>query len=116
MACDRCHSVGDPVEPDNRVLLDITHGFGSQRFPYVSYEVCDACDEPYTYQLDAVIDADGQSQVVVGHDYPAVSRPLTLEEIAAMRAIVVDPAPPFVTPIPPDAATNPAFPASRPMD
>ncbi|MFP6685311.1 MAG: hypothetical protein VB934_11385, partial [Polyangiaceae bacterium] len=30
MACDRCHSVGDPAAPKNEVLLDITHGFGSE--------------------------------------------------------------------------------------
>ena len=48
MACDRCHSVGDPNAPDNATLLDITHGFGSERFPL---KACDVTMTPVTQKL-----------------------------------------------------------------
>jgi len=115
MACDRCHTVGDPAAPDNRVLLDITHGFGSQRFPFVGRQAaCPTCPEEVIYQLDAVLAPNGDPLVVVPEDEPNASRPLTLEEIARMRSIVVTPAPEDRTPIPEGAVRDPTFPAARP--
>ena len=108
MACDRCHAVGSAEAPKNKVLLDITHGFGSQRFPFKS---CDAtstkpCAETEKiYQLDAIINEQGEP-LVVSQPQPKATRPLTLEEISRMRKIVV----PGTTEIPENAATDPFWP------
>ncbi len=118
MSCDRCHSVGSVEAPTNEALLDITHGFGSDRFIERGCDVSNADDtcDPDTdwtsYRLDAIIDRAGNPLVVVGHPDPQVSRPLSLEEIARMRAIVVDDSY-LPTPIPADARTNPEFPAAQ---
>lgn len=122
MACDRCHSVGDPASPDNRVLLDLTHGLGTERFVEVGCDVtnadtsCDPDTDFVDYRLDALLDPSGEPLVVVGHPDPYESRPLTLAEIAAMRAIVVPPSPPLSTPIPPDAATNISWPFAQQVE
>jgi len=115
-ACDRCHTVGDPAAPDNAALLDITHGFGSQRFPYTGCDVTnadDTCDEvldTMLYQRDAVIDAAGNPLVVIGQPNNGLTpaRPLTLEEIDAMRAVTVE----AQTPVPEGAESDPSFPGA----
>ena len=124
MACDRCHSVGDPSAPSNEVLLDITHGFGSERFPQeacdvtVPEPVCDGESGQKIYQLDAIQTRDGEPLVVVGHPDPIESRVLTLDEIARMRAVVVPEQSPIgiSTPIPADAATNPRWPFAQQVE
>ena len=122
MACDRCHTIGDPANPDNAVLLDITHGFGSERFPQEACDVtnddesCDPATDWITYMLDAIQTREGEPLVIVGHPDPLESRPLTLEEIEAMRAILVPPDPPYSTPIPADALTNPKWPAAQQVE
>lgn len=117
MACDRCHSVGDADAPDNVVLLDITHGFGSERYPQEACDVtnmdesCDRDTDFKTYQLDALQTRTGLPLVVVGHPDPFESRPLTLEEITRMRQVVVEPGAIGIdTPIASDALTNPFWP------
>jgi hypothetical protein len=117
MACDRCHTKGDPESPDNEVLLDITHGFGSNRYPQEGCDVTnedDSCDENdrTVYQLDAIQKKDGTPLVVIGHPDPLESRPLNLEEIAAMRAVLVPDDAPYSTPEAVDAFTNPNWPPS----
>jgi hypothetical protein len=118
MACDRCHTVGNIEAPDNEVLLDITHGFGSQRFPEEACDVtkpeegCAPDTNRTTYLLDAIQTKDGEPLVVVGHPDPIESRPLTLEEIAKMRAVIVPGDSPehIHTPIPPGAESDPSWP------
>ncbi len=117
MSCDRCHTVGDPAAPDNAVLLDITHGFGSERFPTVACDVsnddtsCDPETDVMTYQLDAVMTRDGVPLVIVGHPDPIPSRVLTLEEVLRMRQVVVEPGDIGITTvIPPNALTDPFWP------
>ena len=122
MACDRCHSVGSVEQPDNAVLLDITHGFGSQRFPFVGCDIsntdysCDEATDTVTYQLDAIQTRTGDPLVVVGHDHPNRSRPLTLKEIASMREILVPEAAPYRTLIPDGAATDPTWPKAQQLE
>ncbi len=118
MSCDRCHSVGSVESPSNEVLLDLTHGFGTQRFMQDGCDItnadptCDPETDWTTYALDAVIERDGEPLVIVGHPDPVESRPLTIEEIDRMRAILVDDSY-LPTPIPADAATNVNWPAAR---
>ena len=120
MACDRCHSVGDPASPDNQVLLDITFGFGSQRFPQQACDVtnaddsCDPVTDTKVYQLDRIQTHEGKPEVVVGHPDPIESRPLTLEEIEKMRNVTVPEGAPYKTVIAPDALTNPHWPKNQP--
>jgi hypothetical protein len=122
MACNRCHSVGSATAPDNGVLLDLTHGFGTQRFPFLGCDIqnedrsCNPDTDFKTYQLDAVLERDGRSLVVVGHPFPQFSRPLTLEEIQRMRDVVVDADRRDHVDIPVDAVTNRAWPPAVPMD
>lgn len=117
-ACDRCHTKGDPAAPDNAVLLDITYGFGTDRFMQEGCDVtnetsgCHPDEDWTTYRLDAIQTREGEPLVVVGHPDPQESRPLTLEEIDRMRAIPVPDDAPISTPIPDDAATNPFWPAA----
>jgi len=73
-ACDRCHATGDVGAPDNRAALDRTHGFGSDRVVVEGV------------RLDAALAPDGASLVTPLH--PGV-RPLTLQEIDRMRAVLV---------------------------
>jgi hypothetical protein len=87
--CERCHTQGDGA---NDAVLDVTHGFGSER---VWVEACDVARDGScgpnaprtTYALDAVIAPDGVPLVVPGH---GASRPLSLEEIDRMRSIAVE--------------------------
>ncbi|MEC9073519.1 MAG: hypothetical protein VX938_14095, partial [Myxococcota bacterium] len=121
MACDRCHTVGDPVAPDNEALLDITHGFGSERFLQEGCDVTndiETCgeDDRTIYRVDAIQTKDGDPLVVVGHPDPMESRPLTLDEINAMRAVTVPDSPPYSTQIPDDAVTNPDWPGPLRME
>ena len=120
MACDRCHSVGDVNAPSNKVLLDITHGFGSQRYPQVACDVsnddpsCDPETDVKTYQLDALQTATGLPLVVVGHPDPNESRVLTLQEISRMRQVVVSGDEIGIsTPISATALTDPFWPPSQ---
>ena len=124
MACDRCHTVGDVESPDNLTLLDITHGFGSQRFMQEGCDVtnedpsCDRSTDFTTYPLDAIQTKDGEPLVVVGHPDPIESRPLTLDEIDAMRKVVVPGDSPqhIHTPIPEGAGSDPQWPAFQPVE
>ncbi len=118
--CDRCHTVGDPAAPDNAVLLDVSYGFGTQRFPHKACDVsnedpsCDPETDYITYWLDAIQTREGEPLVVVGHPDPMESRPLNLEEIDRMRQVIVPEEWPYRTEIPDDAATNvnwPSYPA-----
>jgi len=119
MACDRCHSVGDPSAPDNAVLLDLTHGFGTDRFMEEACDVtnadesCDPATDVTTYRLDAIQTRMNENLVVVGHPDPMFSRPLDAEEIMRMRAIVVGPDEEIRTEIPADAATDPWWPRAQ---
>ena len=108
MACDRCHSTGNETAPDNQILLDITHGFGSKRFPYEAPHFLTG--QPHTYYLDAIQSKDGLPLTVMEHHGTFKARPLNQQEIQAMRRIVVSPKDWPPTPIPPDAATNPDWP------
>ena len=124
MACDRCHTVGDPEAPDNELLLDISHGFGSKRFPEEACDVtrpeagCEPGMNRTTYQLDAIQTRDGDPLVAVGHPDPIESRPLTLEEIAKMRAVIVPGDSPehIHTPIPEGAESDPFWPPFQPVE
>ncbi len=119
MACDRCHTVGDPAAPDNAVLLDITYGFGSERFPVEACDVtnddpsCDPETDWVTYQQDAIQTKAGEPLVAVGHPDPHESRPLTVEEIDGMRQVIVPDDIPYTTDIPADAKTNPTWPQNK---
>ncbi len=117
MACDRCHSVGNSQNPSNAVLLDMTYGFGTDRY---LYDACDITEEgtrcepgapTMTHRMDAIQTRDGRPLVVVGHEGDYVSRPLTLEEIQRMRDIIVPDDALLSTEIPEDASTNPFWPA-----
>lgn len=113
MACDRCHSVGSQENPSNAALLDITHGFGSQRFIYNACELGKSCadaDDWVPYPLDALLDSEGKSLIARDPADGQAARPLTLGEIGRMRAIVLQGDEGWSTPVPPDARTNPAFP------
>ena len=92
MNCDRCHSVGSVDSPTNLPLLDLSHGFGSTRFPI---SLCDVslttpCSEENKkiYQLDAIQTRDG-TPLVVPHPTQTSQSPLTLEEISRMRKVLV---------------------------
>jgi len=119
MACDRCHSAGSVEAPTNAVLLDITHGFGSERFVFSGCDVtnndesCDELTDFVNYRLDAIQTRDGTPLVIVGHEDPMESRPLTLDEVDAMRSVVADPNFPIKTEITPDAGTDPFWPAAQ---
>lgn len=118
MACDRCHSVGSADKPTNEVLLDITYGFGSERFPQEGCDVSnedDSClgSDRTVYQLDAIQTRTGEPLVVVGHPDPIESRPLTLEEIGRMREVLVPESPLYSTPIPANALTDRRWPAAQ---
>jgi hypothetical protein len=120
MACDRCHSVGSVETPENKVLLDITHGFGSQRFMQEACDVTnenDSCgpEDRTVYPLDAIINTAGEPLVVVGHPDPIEARPLNLEEIQRMRNVLVPASPLISTDIPADAATDPNWPRAQPL-
>ncbi|MGB0590599.1 MAG: hypothetical protein ACPGU1_13055 [Myxococcota bacterium] len=121
MACDRCHTQGDPEAPDNATLLDLTYGFGTQRFMEEACDVtnedesCDPETDWTTYALDAIQTREGLPLVVPGHPFPQEMRPLSLDEIARMRAVQVPQSPPFSTEIPEDAATDPWWPRNQRM-
>lgn len=110
-ACDRCHATApdDTGAPANQTLLDLTYGFGTHRFDVLG---CDLASDPacppdaprVPYALDAIMARDGTPLVLIGH---ANVRPLSLEEVDRLRRIEVDAS----TPVPSDAATNPAWPA-----
>ena len=91
-ACDRCHAVPDEAGGlANEGLLDVTHGFGSHRFEVLACDLASHPDcapdaPPIPYRLDAVIARDGTPLVNIGHKDV---RPLTLPEIAHMRAVIV---------------------------
>lgn len=119
MACDRCHSVGSTTNPTNQILLDMTYGFGTDRY---LYDACDITIEgtrcapgaaTITHRMDAIQTRDGTPLVVVGHEGEYVSRPLTLDEIQRMKDILVPDDAPISTEIPEDAATNPFWPGPR---
>ncbi|RMF13711.1 MAG: hypothetical protein D6761_10655 [Candidatus Dadabacteria bacterium] len=114
-ACDRCHSVGSAEAPENATLLDISFGFGSNRFLFTGCDVTNAIDtcgpnDRTTWQLDAIQTHDYEPLVVVGHDLPHVARPLTAAEIAAMRAVVIRADEAIRTLPATDASTNPFWP------
>jgi len=119
MACDRCHTVGDPAAPDNEVLLDLTHGFGTQRFMFEACDVtnaddsCDPSTDVTTYALDAIQTRAGLPLVTVGHPDPQESRPLSLDEIARMRAVVVPADAEIRTEIPTNAHQDPTWPQAQ---
>ncbi|MEW5847414.1 MAG: hypothetical protein AB2A00_01325 [Myxococcota bacterium] len=116
MACDRCHSVETTENPVNNVLLDLTYGFGTQRFLQQACDIqnedpsCDPATDFTTYPLDAVQTREGQSLVVVGHPVPNLSRPLSLDEIDRMRSVVLPRGTYLETPCPNNAATDLAWP------
>lgn len=118
MACDRCHSVGSAEAPKNEVLLDITHGFGSERFPETACDYrttegeCDVLADTLTYWLDAVMTRAGEPLVAVGQPAPGLSRVLTLAEVEAMRNVVVSADEDISTPISDDALRDPNWPPS----
>ncbi len=94
MACDRCHSEGDAEAPDNEALLDLTHGFGTERFVVETCDVaaapgCEAGAPTKAHRLDAVQTRTGEALVVPATLGPEAARPLTFEEIGRMRAIGV---------------------------
>ncbi len=136
-ACDRCHSVADaadpatepyvagaaPEKPDNEILLDLTHGFGTERFLQKGCNVdnedesCDEIKDSKTYALDAVITREGEPLVAVGHPEPKESRVLTLEEIDAMRRVVIPRGYfPVETEVAEDALTNPWWPKAQQLE
>ncbi|MGB0591459.1 MAG: hypothetical protein ACPGU1_17435 [Myxococcota bacterium] len=116
MACDRCHTAGDESPPSNAALLDLTHGFGTQRFPREACDVtqgdgeCPPGAPQTTYQLDAIQTQAGVPLIAPRDPSLDVERPLTLDEIEAMRAIKVPASAPIQTPIPSDATTNKSWP------
>ena len=116
MACDRCHSSGSTAAPTNQVLLDITFGFGSDRYLFDACDIevqgtrCEPGAASKTYRMDAIQTREGKPLVVVGHEGAEVSRPLTLEEIQRMRDILVPDDALLSTEIPEDANTNPFWP------
>ncbi len=113
-ACDRCHATAPDADgvPGNQTLLDLSYGFGTHRFDVLA---CDVAADPSAgecgpgaartaYSLDAVMARNGTPYVFIGH---ANVRPLSLEEVDRLRRIEVE----ETTPVPPDAASNPGWPA-----
>lgn len=79
-ACRTCHLAEDG---SNEARVNETVGFGTDRFIQT-----DGAGKDWI--LDRIVDPDTfESQVLVGHDVPEVSRPLNREEITAMKAIRV---------------------------
>jgi hypothetical protein len=119
MACNRCHSEGDSASPQNAVLLDLSHGFGTMRFPFEACDVTNGDDScsPETdvtmYPLDAIQTRAGLPLVVAA---PRGARPLSLEEVARMRAVVVPVDTPIRTDIPPGAARDPSWPRAQQVE
>lgn len=70
--CSRCHIRADGA---NRAMVEVTVGLGSDRYLLED-------DEGRVHRMDAIVDANGNSLVEVGHPDPEESRPLgrTLRE------------------------------------
>lgn len=122
MACDRCHSVGDPAAPENDALLRITFGFGTERFPQAACDVtnedksCNIASDFVSYRLDAVQTEAHETLVVPEGLGPDTARPLNGEEVAKMRAVVVPAAPPLSTPTSEKALTDPRWPPAQKLE
>lgn len=122
-ACDRCHPVGSRETPSNAVLLDISYGFGSRRFPFDGCDISGAapdCTPTSTtpkkrYWLDAIQTRDFEPLVVVGHPDPTPARPLNREEVSRMRDIVLS-TDQASTPIWDDAVSNPRWPPAQDLE
>lgn len=97
-SCDRCHPRGDDpaAEPDNAVLLDLTYGFGTERFVFEGYRL----DAIQTREHDPLVTLDETD-----------NRPLSAEDIDAMLQHWL-PSDTPETEIPEDAATNPRWPSA----
>jgi hypothetical protein len=92
MRCDRCHTVAQ--DEANAALLDVVMGFGSERY-------IETDGDGVEHRLDQVQTRDHEPIVLVGHDEPLVSGPLTAAVVARMRAVVVEAAD---CPVPGDVA------------
>jgi hypothetical protein len=92
MRCDRCHMVQDTHE--NAETVNVTIGLGSDRY----IETDGAGNQ---YRLDQILDEDYEPLVLVGHDEPSVSRPLTKEIIERMLSVEV---PGLSCPVPGDVS------------
>lgn len=93
MRCQRCHTL--PGDAANAERFDQVVGFGTDR--YVETD-----GDGQEWRLDQVQDRDGEAVVLIGHDNPVSSRPLSLETIERMRSVEVNaedcPIPEGVTP------------------
>ena len=92
MRCDRCHLIEGTHE--NADLVNITIGLGSDRY-------IETDGDGNEYRLDQIIDENYDPLVLVGHDEPAVSQPLTKEIIERMLSVEV---PGLDCPVPGDVA------------
>jgi hypothetical protein len=90
MRCDRCHLVEGTHENEERVRQAM--GLGTDRYIEVD-------GNGKEWRLDQVVNDEGESQVLVGHDHPNKSRPLTLEIMDRMLAVEV---PGLICPTPGD--------------
>ena len=82
MRCERCHTV--PGDAANAERFDQVVGFGTDRY-------IETDGNGVNWRLDQVQTRDGEPTVLIGHDEPIKSRPLTLEEIERMRAVEIEP-------------------------
>ena len=80
MRCDRCHLVEDTHE--NQELVNITVGLGSDRYPETD-------GNGQIWYLDRIINEDYEAQVLVGHEEPKLSGPLSREVVERMMAVEV---------------------------
>lgn len=78
-ACDRCHPKADG---SNQWLVDVAAGFGSERYPHTD-------GNGRLWQLDAIQTREYEKLVTVGHNEPAVMRPLDQEIVERMMGVVL---------------------------
>jgi hypothetical protein len=94
MRCDRCHQA--PDDPDNLAHFNQAVGYGTDKYletgkwrATANMSLDDAVTK--TWRLDRIQDPEThEPTVLVGHDEPQRSRPLSAEMIARMWAVVVE--------------------------
>ncbi len=92
MRCDRCHLVEGTHS--NQEQFNLTVGFGTDR--YITED-----GDGNEYRLDQLLTPDYEPTVLVGHNQPETSHPLTQEIIERMQAVEV---PDLSCPVPGDVA------------
>jgi len=80
MRCDRCHLVEGTHE--NQEQVNQVMGLGTDRY-------IETDGQGKAWRLDQIVSEDNEVMVLVGHDEPNVSRPLTPEIMDRMLAVEV---------------------------